>query len=485
MVGVPVIRFLGAVTLAVSAALVALPVPAAADGPLDEVAVALSGVDSGGCGAASDPCRSVGHAVGRVAHGGTVRVGPGWYAENVTIPAGLAVTVAGAGMDATVLNGRQLGTVVDSWDGATLGLVDRSIVNGIGDGVFHGGGVTSTGPLTVRRVRLWHNAGGAGGGIAAYGVTRVSESVIAGNTSRSSGGGIFSLHSILTVEKSAISDNDADAMGGGVYALFAAARIEDSTIAGNSAGGPGSGIIVVQGGLWLRHSTVAGNRGPDAAVVTTGEPAHPHDITGSLFADNTGGDCAPAYPPAIEPDDHNVSADGSCGRPVPDTDIDLQPLANGDFGTTPTRALGAASTIRGGIPAGDPLCEGTDQRGQTRRGVLYGGCDPGAYQSAPVPFHSTPPVLSGLDDPIVIFLSVGTATAGTWLFQRNLVYAFGWERCRYDEPVCVPIPGATARTYRVTDADAGHRLRVRVTATSAAGISQPAYSAISSAVSYG
>lgn len=54
--------------------------------------------------------------------------------------------------------------------------------------------------------------------------------------------------------------------------------------------------------------------------------------------------CALAYPPAI----------------------DLRPLADGDFGTTPTRALGAASTIRGGIPAGDPLCGGTDERGQTR-----------------------------------------------------------------------------------------------------------------------
>ncbi|MEV4714516.1 hypothetical protein [Micromonospora sp. NPDC049374] len=479
-----VTRITVALVVAVAAGLTAAPAPASADEPLAEVAVALTGTDSAACGAPAVPCRTINHAVGRVASGGTVRIGPGWYDENVIIPDGLAVSLIGAGMDVTVLNGHKRATVIDSWDGGALEVADLSIVNGVGEGALDGGGITSAAPLTVRQVRLWHNAAEFGGGIAAHATTRVSGSIISGNTARSGGGGIFSRLHGLTLEKSTVSGNRAAVAGGGVYAVFASTRITDSTITGNTAGTSASGILVAHGDLRLRHATVAGNQGP-AALLTSGDPNRSHDITASLFTGNAGGDCAFTHSPVIDPADHNVSADGSCGRQVAAADIDLHPEAEADTGTTPTHALGVASTIRGSIPAGDPLCDGTDQHGQNRRPSLAGGCDPGAYQSPPVPFNAIPPQLSGLDSPIDPYGSVGSATPGVWPFQRNLVYAFQWQRCHHSQPVCVSIPDATSRTYRVAETDAGSRLRVRVIATSATGISQPAYSAITESIGYG
>ncbi|MBQ1049097.1 hypothetical protein KBX50_11570 [Micromonospora sp. C51] len=476
-------RITVSLVMAVAAGLPATPASASADGPLAEVAVALTGTDSAECGIPAVHCRTVSHAVGRVTSGGTVRIGPGWYDENVIIPDGLAVSLIGAGMDITVLNGHQRATVVNSWDGGALEVADLSIVNGVGAGALDGGGITSAGSLTVRQVRLWHNAGEVGGGIAAYATTKVSGSIISGNSARSGGGGIFSRFHGLTLERSTVGGNRAVA-GGGIYAAFSATRITDSTITDNTAGTGASGILVAHGDLRLRHTTVAGNQGP-AALVTSGDPNHAHDITASLFTGNAGGDCVLIHSPVIDLADHNVSADGSCGRQVAAVDIDLRPVAELAPGTTPTHALGVASTIRGSIPAGDPLCDGTDQHGQHRRSSLAGGCDPGAYQSAPVPFNAIPPQLSGLESPIDPYGSWGSATPGVWPFQRNLVYAFQWQRCHHSEPVCVSIPDAAGRTYRVTEADAGSRLRVRVVATSATGISQPAYSAITEPIGYG
>jgi glucose/arabinose dehydrogenase len=53
-----------------------------------------------------------------------------------------------------------------------------------------------------------------------------------------------------------------------------------------------------------------------------------------------------------------------------------------------------------------------------------------------------------------------TATAGAWL-GNELTFAYQWSRCAAS---CLPIPGATARTYRPKTTDIGRRLTVRVTA---------------------
>ena len=66
------------------------------------------------------------------------------------------------------------------------------------------------------------------------------------------------------------------------------------------------------------------------------------------------------------------------------------------------------------------------------------------------------------------------ATNGSWSGSDPKTYAFRWLRCNAagsqgDGSDCTPINGASSRNYEVRNADAGSRLRVRVTATNVDG----------------
>ena len=70
----------------------------------------------------------------------------------------------------------------------------------------------------------------------------------------------------------------------------------------------------------------------------------------------------------------------------------------------------------------------------------------------------------------------GTAEQGSTLTAQNgswdnnpASFAYQWQRCTAAGASCTNIPNATAKTYNVTGADVGHRLRVRVSATNADG----------------
>jgi hypothetical protein len=61
-----------------------------------------------------------------------------------------------------------------------------------------------------------------------------------------------------------------------------------------------------------------------------------------------------------------------------------------------------------------------------------------------------------------------TATTGTWT-GTGITYTYAWTRCDTAGANCAPISGATATTYKLVDADAGHTIRVQVTAKDATG----------------
>ena len=65
-------------------------------------------------------------------------------------------------------------------------------------------------------------------------------------------------------------------------------------------------------------------------------------------------------------------------------------------------------------------------------------------------------------------------TPGSWS-QTPTALAYQWQRCNANGRLCASIAGATAATYAVTAADAGHALLAVVQAT-AAGITQPTVS---------
>lgn len=67
-----------------------------------------------------------------------------------------------------------------------------------------------------------------------------------------------------------------------------------------------------------------------------------------------------------------------------------------------------------------------------------------------------------------------SATRGTWTGTEPISYAYQWVRCgadggRPDGGNCALVSGATDREHRLTSADVGLRMRVRVTASNADG----------------
>ena len=87
-----------------------------------------------------------------------------------------------------------------------------------------------------------------------------------------------------------------------------------------------------------------------------------------------------------------------------------------------------------------------------------------ATAAAAPPVNTAPPTISGTPQ-------VGqtlTAGNGTWT-NSPTSFAYQWLRCNPNGRSCDSVANGTQRTYKLVDADAGHTMRVRVTATNADG----------------
>jgi len=85
--------------------------------------------------------------------------------------------------------------------------------------------------------------------------------------------------------------------------------------------------------------------------------------------------------------------------------------------------------------------------------------------AATAPVNTAPPAISGAERDGQLL----TSARGTWTGTTPLTYAYQWQRCDADRASCTDIAGATRSTYTLTSPDAGHAVRVRVTATNTAG----------------
>jgi hypothetical protein len=74
-----------------------------------------------------------------------------------------------------------------------------------------------------------------------------------------------------------------------------------------------------------------------------------------------------------------------------------------------------------------------------------------------------------------------TAAHGSWS-QSPTSYVDAWQRCAPNGAGCANIPNAAASTYTLVAADAGHTVRVEVSAHNAAGTSAPAPSATTATI---
>jgi hypothetical protein len=64
---------------------------------------------------------------------------------------------------------------------------------------------------------------------------------------------------------------------------------------------------------------------------------------------------------------------------------------------------------------------------------------------------------------------VVTVQPGTWTGRQPISFSYAWLRCNNAGGECVAIAGATGRSYRLTSADVGHKVRANVTARNAIG----------------
>jgi CSLREA domain-containing protein len=297
-----------------------------------------------------------------LAKSGVIVIGPGVHTltlpgagEDMAQTGDLDVTgdlvILGDGADRTVLDGNGIDRVLDVRSTGSLELYDATVRNGrarltaieFGDG----GGIRSSGPLTLVRAQVTANRSDhdAGGVLALELAARGS--TFSGNIANHSGGGLAA--ELVEMENVTVSGNQAGDRAGGVLLYFNSAVLRNATITGNSASIGGGLSLFLQdcaggpcsGYLELQRTLIAGNSGhtrPDCWDL----PAH----AGAFNLFGVGEGCAPGL------DDRA----GTLANPL---DPRLTPLSGiggggGGGGPTPTHALLPDSPAIDLVPADLP-----------------------------------------------------------------------------------------------------------------------------------
>ncbi|MEJ2086847.1 MAG: choice-of-anchor Q domain-containing protein [Acidobacteriota bacterium] len=176
-----------------------------------------------------------------------------------------AVLVQGAGQNLTIIDAEGEGGLDDRVLQIATGILaqinDLTIRGGFCP--FRGGGVLTSGNVTMNRVTVTDNETLAwGGGIAAEGTLNLLDSIVSNNTAPRAGG--IDSNGILVMEDSQVVGNDAIGGlgngGGGLLLFNGNTTIRRSVIEGNSAFDlPGGGLYVYQGVLVIEDSSIVGN----------------------------------------------------------------------------------------------------------------------------------------------------------------------------------------------------------------------------------
>lgn len=262
---------------------------------------------AGGDGTAEAPFCLIQEGIDAAEPGDVVQVSPGLYIENLVIDKAIDVRSENPydqlTVEATIVDGDELGTVVTLTNGVIRGFTIRGGL--LDEGLSGGGGVTASGMAMVLQnviadnLSLGQGAGGidarddvlvarnlitlndaidSAGGVTAFDKARVLFNFISDNFGNG-GGGIFAADT-ATVMSNHVSANLSDSVGGGLYAA-GAASIRNNFIYDNQALGlgGGGGVYAVDASM-VQQNTIVGNELPfefdgagarlDGAVVFTG-----------------------------------------------------------------------------------------------------------------------------------------------------------------------------------------------------------------------
>lgn len=199
-----------------------------------------------------------------VADGGTVHVCAGTFAERLQLDR--AVTLRGAGRDATIIDGGGAGTTV------------------VVDGVDVGG----AGWATIEGVTIRNGAAYAGGGVRCRASRlRLLASALTGNRATDDGGGLEAQRCRLELANVRFSDNHAGhttGAGGAAFLAESEGSIRGAEITGNTAE-MGGGVAIQNGAVHVADAAFRGNRayGAGGGMFLRGS----HTVERGVFTDNS------------------------------------------------------------------------------------------------------------------------------------------------------------------------------------------------------
>lgn len=213
----------------------------------------------------------------------------------------------------------------------------------------------------------------SGGGIYNRGFLHFEDSILSNNSTEGHGGGLYNNGGTLFMTGATVSGNHAADWGGGIISgLFNHATIENSTIAGNQAPSGGGLVNFDEGNTALTNVTFAGNLAPSGSAIynVLGTINLAKSIVDGVHESNCVG--------VINSQGYNLDSGSSCGL-----------TGMGDLSDTPA-LLGALQDNGGAtwtlaplpgspaIDAGGSGCPVADQRGVAR--LQGAACDMGALE---------------------------------------------------------------------------------------------------------
>ena len=386
--------------------------------------VAKTGVDIGLCDNPSSPCLNIAYAIqvsGTVSTD-VIHIAAGSYFEHLNVDR--SITLAGAGITSTIIDGSSSGLVVLVQSGKNLTISDLTIQNGNNPSGSGGGMSLLLGHLILNRVRILNSHAYSGGGIYNDSANLDFRDVeISGNSADFKGGGIFNLSGSVYLTNVTLGSNSS-MYGGGIYNQDnGELNLTNVTISNNTAlEGGALALQVLYDGFTntttIVNSTIVYNHiiaNPSASTggiarIGATMPYVAVTLVNSIVAKNDDKDCGYSHIiTATTSYGSNIDGDGTClvsGIALPSDHPNTDPLLgslayNGGYVPTLRPQMGSSA-----IDAGDfNYCPLTDANWKTRpqdgNGDSVAVCDIGASES---------PSLRK-------FLSVGTYDG--WILESN------------------------------------------------------------------
>jgi CSLREA domain-containing protein len=315
-----------------------------------------------------------------------------------SLPVTSAMTITGAGVKATVVNGNNADRVFFNpgpMPGtAPLTITDMTLENG--HTAADGGVIATPNLVTMERCLVMHGSAAFAGCIHANTVSFIDVAMTDCQATNGGGGCLYASSVGTVLTRTTIWSCSATGPGGGVAA--ANVTLVNSTLSGNHAGGVGGGAWVPNAVFYVYSSTIAGNLS-DATRGGGGIAASSFHFVDTLFANNYDSNGQMPFPALEESecagtatnDGHSIMlTDGAPNCTLSGSAVTLVdnaaigPLQD-NGGYAPTRALLAGSpAIDAGNPGGCSGSSGTlttDQRGVHR--PIGSACDIGAYERSP------------------------------------------------------------------------------------------------------